>query len=176
MRFKINSICLLTLILAGLVPLVVHSEKGASVTAEELLNKSRELQRLREEIEEAKSHYKKNTPKTIFLTGRQSQKPFYAEYQQAVREKIERTGEQNFPQAVLELQESFTVRASITIKYDGSLKEVRVVRPSGNKAIDDTVIKIAQLAAPFEPFPDEIKKEAEFLVILDEWMFMPNSN
>lgn len=45
----------------------------------------------------------------------------------------------------------------ISISADGSINEVKVEKPSGNKSFDSFVLKVVQESAPFPPPPEEMK-------------------
>ena len=66
MGTNIVRMCLLATVLIGQLPFTVYAEEDTSVTAEHLEERSREIQRLQNEIEEARKHYE-NSPKTIYL-------------------------------------------------------------------------------------------------------------
>jgi len=46
-----------------------------------------------------------------------------------------------------------------------------VLRSSGYKILDDAAVRIVRLAAPFAPFPEEIRKEVDILDITRIWQF-----
>jgi protein TonB len=60
----------------------------------------------------------------------------------------------------------------LAVRADGSLDAVRVVRSSGSKVLDDAAVGIVRLAAPFAPFPPEIRAEADVLDITRTWQFL----
>ena len=45
---------------------------------------------------------------------------------------------------------------------------------SGSRVLDGAVEKIVQLAGPFKPFPDPLRKEADILHITRNWSFTRN--
>jgi protein TonB len=51
--------------------------------------------------------------------------------------------------------------------------EVQIDRPSDHKLLNDSVLKILRLAAPFSPFPADIRKDTDILVITRTWTFAP---
>jgi len=60
---------------------------------------------------------------------------------------------------------------SVELYADGNLKKITVNQRSGHKIIDDAAINIVKLAAPFAPFPIELRHEADILVITRTWQF-----
>jgi protein TonB len=60
---------------------------------------------------------------------------------------------------------------TVSILADGSFEKARVDRSSGYKALDESVIDIARRAAPFDPFPPEIRRDTDALDITRTWTF-----
>jgi protein TonB len=52
---------------------------------------------------------------------------------------------------------------------------VWVRRSSGHKLLDDAAVRIVKLAAPYAPFPAEIRKETDVLDITRTWQFLSNN-
>ena len=63
----------------------------------------------------------------------------------------------------------------VSLKADGTIEEIKVRKSSGHKLLDDAAIRIVRLAAPYAPFPEEIRKETDVLDIVRTWQFL-NSN
>jgi periplasmic protein TonB len=59
----------------------------------------------------------------------------------------------------------------VAIKADGEVENVEVNRSSGHKVLDQAAIRIVRLAAPFERFPDAIRKDTDILHITRTWTF-----
>ena len=53
----------------------------------------------------------------------------------------------------------------------GSVDRIIVLRSSGNKVLDDAAKRIVTIAAPFAPFPPDIRKETDYLDITRTWAF-----
>jgi len=49
-----------------------------------------------------------------------------------------------------------------------------VVRSSGFEVLDEAAIRIVQLAAPYAPFPEDIRAETDVLDITRVWQFQRN--
>ena len=64
----------------------------------------------------------------------------------------------------------------VAIRPDGSLKEVELLESSGHPVLDDAALRIVKLAAPFAPFPDELRKSTDVLEIIRTWQFRRNSS
>lgn len=98
----------------------------------------------------------------------------YASYMEAWRRKVERIGNLNYPQEAKEKALFGSLILHAAVRADGSLEGVRVVRSSGHEVLDDAAVKIVRLAAPFAPFPDDIKAETDVLDITRVWQFQRN--
>ena len=85
--------------------------------------------------------------------------------------KIERVGNNNYPEAAKRLGIYGSLVMSVSIRADGSLAGVEIDRPSGSKILDTAAQNIVHLAAPFASFPPEMRKEGDVLVITRTWTF-----
>lgn len=53
------------------------------------------------------------------------------------------------------------VRLRFTLNHTGSLsREVQVVKPSGFSVLDEQAVQCVRAAAPFPPFPPELRKDS----------------
>ncbi len=87
--------------------------------------------------------------------------------------KVTRVGEMNFPDAARRLSPGAGPLLDVAIRADGSLRNVRVLRSSGNAELDQAARRIVQLAAPYPPFPPELRQQVELLHIEAPWRFDP---
>jgi len=87
--------------------------------------------------------------------------------------KVTRIGEMNFPDAARRLNSSTGPLLEVAIRADGSLREVRVARSSGNAELDRAARRIVELAAPYPPFPAELRQQVDLLKIESPWRFDP---
>ncbi|MDR2015767.1 MAG: energy transducer TonB [Azoarcus sp.] len=60
---------------------------------------------------------------------------------------------------------------TVSILADGSFEKAHINQSSGHKALDEGAIDIARRAAPFEPFPPEIRRDTDALEITRTWTF-----
>ncbi|HSO80462.1 MAG TPA: TonB family protein, partial [Chromatiaceae bacterium] len=63
----------------------------------------------------------------------------------------------------------------VALRADGTLEEVRVLRSSGSEVLDQAAVRIVNLAAPYAPFPPDIRKETDVLDITRTWQFLSNN-
>ena len=94
----------------------------------------------------------------------------YAQYVEDWRQKIERIGNLNYPDAAKgRLYGSLTL--SVVIKANGDLKQVEVIRSSGQTLLDDAARRIVRMSAPFAAFPESIRRDIDELDITRTWTF-----
>ena len=59
----------------------------------------------------------------------------------------------------------------MVIKANGDLKQVEVIRSSGQALLDDAARRIVRMAAPYAPFPPNIQRDTDELDITRTWTF-----
>lgn len=142
------------------------------LTAEELMARSMEIATLSAEISQSLEAYSKR-PKHRYISARAREYRFAA-YLDAWRAKIERIGNLNYPEEAKRRSITGSLRLDVAVNPDGSVREVTVLQPSGHKLLDDAARRIVHLAAPFSPFPQELREDTDVLHIIRTWEFMDN--
>lgn len=128
-----------------------------------------ERSRLNAEISRTWQEYQKR-PRHKFLNAR-TQEYKYAAYMDAWRAKIERIGNLNYPEEAKRRHLTGDLLLDVALNADGSVNDISVRRSSGQKVLDDAAIRIVELAAPFAPFPSEIREDIDVLHITRTWKF-----
>jgi protein TonB len=113
-------------------------------------------------------------PRVRRLTSVSAKRTADAYYLQSWRRKVEAVGNLNYPAAARRDQLYGSLRLLVAITPDGDLMEVRVLDSSGYAILDDAAVRIVQLAAPFAPFPPEMRKDTDVLEIIRTWQFRRN--
>lgn len=139
------------------------------VDAAELVQKSMEMARLEAQIARETDQYNKR-PKRHFV-GARTQEYRFARYVEDWRAKVERIGNNNYPEAARAQKLYGQLQVTVSIKSDGTLEDVEVSRSSGHKILDAAAIRIVQLGAPYAAFPDDIRRDTDILSITRTWMF-----
>ena len=85
---------------------------------------------------------------------------------------MERIGNLNYPDEAKRQRLYGNLILHVAVKKDGSVEQVRVLHSSGHKLLDDAAIRIVRLAAPYSPFPQEIREETDVLDITRTWQFL----
>ena len=60
---------------------------------------------------------------------------------------------------------------TVGIKADGRIETIEIDRGSGKKVLDAAALKIVELAAPYAPFPPDIRSDTDILYITRTWSF-----
>lgn len=98
-----------------------------------------------------------------------------AAYLDAWRMKIERIGNLNYPEEAKRQNLSGSLTLDVALDADGTVHSINLRRSSGHKVLDDAAIRIVNLAAPFAPFPDELRKDTDVLHITRTWQFLSSN-
>jgi protein TonB len=94
-----------------------------------------------------------------------------AAYEAAWQQKIERIGTLNYPDDARRKRLAGRLTLSVGIRPDGSIDSIKLLQPSSEPMLDDAAQRIVRLAAPFAPFPEELKQQADVLVITRAFCF-----
>jgi protein TonB len=113
-------------------------------------------------------------PRVRRLTSVATKRAEDAAYLNSWRERIEAVGNRNYPQQARQKQIFGDLRLMVALYPNGEVKEVRVLKSSGQKVLDEAAIRIVHLAAPYEPFPAEISRKVDVLEIIRTWRFHKN--
>lgn len=95
----------------------------------------------------------------------------FAEYLAGWKARMERLGTLNFPVVAADRRSGNPV-VEVAVAADGSLKEVRVTRTSGDGALDQAAIDLVRLASPYDPFPATVRAQFDVLRFAYEWRFL----
>lgn len=149
-----------------------QKKDGSSMTGRDLVERALEIARLEAQINRDFNAYQKMPQrKTI---GARTQEYRYAQYIEDWRIKVERIGNLNYP-AMARQQKIFgKLQLTVSIRADGSVESVEVNKSSGQRILDAAAVRIVKLAAPYAPFPEDIRKETSVLSIVRTWIFTPS--
>ena len=95
----------------------------------------------------------------------------YANYIDQWRQIIETTGAKHYPRESGKTVYG-KVQATITIAANGSLLDLTINRPSNLAILNQAVRRIAQLSTPFPPFPPDMARRIDQIVITRTWHFV----
>lgn len=113
--------------------------------------------------------------KIKFVDSVSAHKYVAAQYMKDWENKVERTGNLNYPEVAAKKNFSGTLTMDVGIKADGSIYSIRINQSSGNPELDEAAKRIVRMSAPFAPLPVELQKELDVLVITRVWKFSDES-
>ena len=134
---------------------------------------SRELADLEARLDEQSQAYSE-LPRVRRLTSLSARQAVDAAYLQGWRQRVETVGNKYYPEASVRYGIYGSLRLLVVIRQDGSLEDIRVLATSGYAVLDEAAIKIVRMAAPFDPFPAELRATADKLEIIRTWQFQEN--
>ncbi|AHV93581.1 tonB family C-terminal domain protein [Bordetella holmesii 30539] len=109
-------------------------------------------------------------PRKTFVAPAAQASP-HAAYLDAWRTRIETIGTQHFP-AQARGRVYGSLRITVSIRPDGSLAGFDIDQPSPHAVLNQAARRIVQMAAPFAPFPPELARDTDVLVITRTWHFV----
>lgn len=144
-------------------------EKGPVVDSADLIQRSFAIARLEAQVSKEWNAYQER-PRRKFI-GARAQEYRFARYVDDWRQKIERIGELNYPQAARDSGVYGSLVATVSIRANGTLERIQIDRSSGNRLLDDAARRIVTLAAPFAAFSSDIARDTDILHITRTWTF-----
>jgi len=169
-----NQYAVIFILLSILMSLPVVADNTLSAK-EKLLQRSNEINRLALEIEQEQKRYA-NREKHKYITGSVTKtRVDYGTYLQQWKDKVERIGALKFRSILSQIENIVSVTVDVSLIPDGTVRGIRIIESSGYQHIDNNVITVVKMAAPFHPFPDSIRKEADVLHIVRKFNFVPKT-
>jgi protein TonB len=135
-----------------------------------ILNNITDVATLKALLDQSRQSYAKR-PRIRTLTAMSTRRAIDANYIFGWLQKVERIGNQNYPDAARKQRISGAVRLAVAINSDGSLRRVEVSESSGSSVLDQAAKQIVYLSAPFTSFSAEMLEEYEVLEIIRTWQF-----
>ncbi|HWU82285.1 MAG TPA: TonB family protein [Methylophilaceae bacterium] len=146
-----------------------QQQATSKLSGADLMASSLDIARLEAQIAKQQDEYQKR-PKRKFI-GARTQEYRFATYVEAWRQKVEKVGNLNYPEAAKEQKIYGQLRMTVSIKSDGNIESIEVNSSSGFKVLDDAAKRIVELAAPYAAFPEDIRKDTDILSITRTWTF-----
>jgi protein TonB len=146
-----------------------QAETKVAPNAADIMTRSLEIARLEAQISKDWDAYQKR-PRRRFI-GARAQEFRFARYIEDWRQKVERIGTMNYPEAAKNQKIYGSLQLTVSIKPDGAVENIEINRSSGQKILDEAALRIVQLAAPYAAFPSDIAKDTDILSITRTWTF-----
>lgn len=146
----------------------VQPEPARLARGRDLAESALAMARLEGEIAKELDDYN-SRPRKKFI-GTRADEYRFAQYVEDWRQKVERVGTLNYPEAARgKLYGSLVL--TVTIDSDGTVVGVEINRSSGHKILDDAARRIVAMSSPFAAFPPAIRRDTDVLVITRSWNF-----
>ncbi|MDH3642452.1 MAG: TonB family protein [Gammaproteobacteria bacterium] len=142
---------------------LINPSSSESTTMDEL---AKEIASLEARIAQEQQAQAKR-PRVKRLTSVSTKSADEAAYLNMWRRKVERIGNANYPDSKV----YGNLRMLVVLRYDGTLRDVRILESSGHKKLDNAALRIVRLAAPYQDFPVEMRKHYDQLEIIRTWKF-----
>lgn len=143
-------------------------EPTPGLSGRELAQSALAMARLEAEISKNVDEYNKR-PRKKFI-GTRTDEYRFAQYVEDWRQKVERIGTLNYPEAAKgKLYGSLLL--TVTLKSDGAVDKVEINRSSGHRILDDAARRIVAMAGPYAAFPPDIRRDTDILEITRSWNF-----
>jgi len=108
-------------------------------------------------------------PRRTFV-GARTQEVRYAQYVEHWRQKVERIGTLNYPEAARGKIYG-SLKMTVHVRADGSVEAVDIDQSSGHPELDEAAKRIALMAAPYAAFPPDLRADTDVLAITRTWSF-----
>lgn len=110
-------------------------------------------------------------PRIHRITSVASRSEEDADYLFDWQQRIERIGNQHYPEDARRNRIYGDLRLLVAINADGSVREIKIMQSSGKSVLDTAAIRIVKMAAPFPPFPSTLRKTVDVIEIIRTWQF-----
>ncbi|MCP4432549.1 MAG: energy transducer TonB [Gammaproteobacteria bacterium] len=130
------------------------------------------IARLQAEIRQMKVEYAKR-PRVTTLTA-STKKAVEAGYLASWVQKIESTGNLNYPAEARVKKLGGQLRMSVRLNAAGKVLGYKITHSSGSSLLDEAAKRILRLAEPFAAFPEEMRQQTDHVVIIRTWEFKSN--
>ncbi len=110
-------------------------------------------------------------PRKYTISSASTKKSHDALYLDNWRRRIEAVGNVNYPEQARRQQLYGSLRLLVALLPNGEVANIQILQSSGHSLLDQSAIEIVNLAAPFQPFPEAMRAEADILEIIRTWRF-----
>ncbi len=146
----------------------VQPDPQPRMAGPDLVARSLAIARLETQISRDRDDYSKR-PRKQFV-GARAREFRFAQYVEDWRQKVERIGNLNYPDAARGKIYG-SLQMEVSIKADGSLDAVQIMRSSGHPILDQAAERIVRMGAPYGAFSADLRRDTDILVITRTWRF-----
>ena len=134
---------------------------------------NQQIASLEAKLEQQRQLYAR-TPRVRQITSMSTRSAADARYQYNWQRLVENVGNAHYPEAARRQHLEGDVRLSVALRPDGSIQAIELLSSSGHRELDQAAIRSVRLAAPFDPFPPEVRADTDILEIVRTWQFRRN--
>jgi protein TonB len=138
--------------------------------AAQLAQLNQEIASLEAKLDIQRQAYAKR-PRVRRLTSMSTKQADDAMYLHKWRSKVEAIGNLNYPDEAKRKNIHGELRLLVALLPNGEINEVKILKSSGKRILDDAAIRIVHLAAPYPAFSREMSKQVDVLEIIRTWRF-----
>lgn len=113
-------------------------------------------------------------PRSLILDSTSTLAAEDASYIRAWRDRVEASGNQNYPAQAREQGLYGNVRLLVKILANGEVDDIVLMEASGSPILDEAAIQSIWHASPFEPFGAELAAKYDQIEIVRTWQFQKN--
>lgn len=110
-------------------------------------------------------------PRKYTISSASTKKSHDALYLDGWRRRIEAVGNINYPNEARIQRLYGNLRMLVALFPNGEVSEIQILQSSGHSVLDQAAVQIVNIAAPFDPFPEAMRAEADILEIIRTWRF-----
>lgn len=141
-----------------------NKQGGAQVKGVDLARRAMDMARSGLPGLPVKSPVEAERPRRGSILGRNPSDIQLAFYGEGWTQKIERIASVNYPKLNRNTFYGSLV-LSVSINSDGSVAARRIVKTSGNKELDEAVLRIVDMCSPFAAFPPDLKRNYDVVEV-----------
>lgn len=139
------------------------------VNTSDLMQQASEAAKLQARIDKQWDEYQRR-PRREFV-GASAKSYVFASYVEAWVAKVERIGNNNYPEAARRQGIYGSLRMTVSIHADGTIEKIEIDKSSGSRLLDQAAKNIVEMAAPYAAFSREMREKADILSITRTWTF-----
>lgn len=139
-------------------PTTEQPEAPTPVSGRDLADSALAVAKLEAQIDKELEEYQKR-PRKKFIGARTAEYA-PAQYIEAWRQKIERVGTLNYPEAARGRMYG-SLLMYVEIDRTGDVVRAEIQRSSGSKVLDEAALRIIRLASPFAAFPPDLRQQMD---------------
>ena len=125
---------------------------------------------LQAKLDQQRQEYSR-IPRINRLTAASTRSSKEAAYMHYWVQHIEQTGNNHYPEEARRRNLYGDLRLVVTLLPNGDVEGIEILQSSGHAILDQAAIRIVRQAAPFQPFPEELKDWDKFEIIRT-WQFI----